>query len=507
MATSTSLVGVLAGAPSLDTLRDIPDGVTILEVRDLAQNIPISWLRNSFHGELLYTIPGRHQTLISRHQALIQAATEYDMVGMDADCDLSPEVLGAIPAAKRVICWTGPSSDVTCLRTVLRRISKVPARMYSITVEGSNIKDGVAPLLLLKESGRRDLVAICTGKTGFWSRVLAPHFGAPLIAGRLGHHAVDESGEPSIRQLIEDYGFPAVPPIRELYGIVGNRVFQSPSPRLHNAGYRALHHPALFLPFHVESFADFWREIIEASALEPLEIPVKGLTIVSPHKEAAFAAAELRTAMACKAGASNIFVRKNGSWEAHTTDPESIARLAANGYRRTGPLKAAVIGCGGAGRAIAAALHQTGAHVTLVNRGRERGELAVRLLGLPFVPLCDFRAGGFSLLVNATPVGRDDDRMPFEIETLSTGATVVDLAYGLRPTPLVAGIVARGGSVIDGYDVLLNQVRKQFHLMTGREMPANIDRQTAASHLHKGLACATTEVQSSVPRFMNIAEA
>jgi 3-dehydroquinate dehydratase/shikimate dehydrogenase len=487
MATSTSLVAVLAGTYSLDTFPEIPNAVTMLEIRGgLGGNISSSSLRRRFSGKLLYTLPRRRQdgrfidSLTARHHILIQAAREYDMVTLDADCDLHPEVLAAIPGEKRLIGWKKPSGDMSFLRSAFRRISSVPACMYSMTIEGSGIRDGVTPLLLLKELGRTDLTAICDGKAGFWTRILAPYFGAPLVFGKLNHNPIGDSGEPSIQQLLEDYGFPMLHPLRELYGIVGNRVFQSPSPRLHNAGYRFLRYPALFLPFHVESFEDFWRDIVQASALDPLQLTINGLTIVSPHKEAAFAtAAVLRSPMACKAAASNIFVRRNGSWEAHTTDPESIARITEHGGKPAGPLRAAVIGCGGAGRAIAAALQQAGAHVTLVNRGRERGEMAVRLLGLPFICLPDFQPNGFSLVVNATPLGRDDGCIPFEIDTLSAGTTVVDLAYSTRPTPLVAGIVARGGSVVDGYDVLLNQIRKQFFLMTGREMPETIGRQTA----------------------------
>jgi 3-dehydroquinate dehydratase/shikimate dehydrogenase len=330
----------------------------------------------------------------------------------------------------------------------------------------------------LKELGRSDLTAIFDGPGGFWTRILAPHFGAPFVAGRLVQNQVSDSGEPSIQQLIEDYGFPALHPVGEVYGVVGNRVFHSLSPRLHNAGYRSLGYPAVFLPFYVETFEDFWQGMVQAAALKPLGLEIKGLTIVSPHKEDAFASVTARSPIACRAAASNIFVRRNGSWEAHTTDPESVAAIAGNSPTAE-PLKAAVIGCGGAGRAIAAALQQVGVQVTLVNRGRERGELAIRLLGLPFIPLSDFRPSGFSLLVNATPVGRDDQRIPFEIDAVRADTTVVDLSYGPRPTPLAAGVAARGGIVIDGYDVLLNQVRKQFLLMTGREMPPAIGRKTA----------------------------
>src|SRR6266700_481020 len=488
MAGSIALVATLMETLSLETLPKIPDAVTWLEVRgNLHTGVSAARLRARFAGKLLYTLPSHHSNghfdspLATRHSALIHAASEYDMVGLEADCDLSPEVLSVIPAQKRLLCWRGPSSDLASLRSEFKRISAVPAHMYFMTINGSSVMDAVTPLLLRKELGRKDLIAVCDGGAGFWGRTLAPQFGAPMVFGRLDHQPVGDSGEPSIQQLMEDYGFPAVHPVRELYGIVGNRVFQSPSPRLHNAGYRALNYPALFLPFHVESFEDFWRESIETSALEPLGLALKGLTIVSPYKEAAFAAAALRSPMACRAGASNIFVRRNGSWEAHTTDPESIAAVAGNGHKPAVSLKAAVIGCGGAGRAIAATLQQAGANVTLVNRGKERGELAVKLLGLPFVPLSDFQATHFPLLVNATPIGRDDDAIPFEIDTLSSGTLVVDLVYGARPTPLVSGVIARGGAIIDGYDVLLNQVRKQFHMMTGQKMPVAIGRQNVAS--------------------------
>jgi 3-dehydroquinate dehydratase/shikimate dehydrogenase len=142
-----------------------------------------------------------------------------------------------------------------------------------------------------------------------------------------------------------------------------------------------------------------------------------------------------------------------------------------------------VIGCGGAGRAIAAALQQTGSEVTLVNRGLQRGEYAMHLLGLPFVPLSEFRAKGFDVIINATPVGKDNDGFPFIIDSLEEQTLIIDLAYGSRPTPLVSAVLARGGTAIDGYDVLLVQVRKQFHLMTGLKMPDGISRETVLGNI------------------------
>jgi len=233
-----------------------------------------------------------------------------------------------------------------------------------------------------------------------------------------------------------------------------------------------LNHPALFLPFHSESFEGFWNGMVRSGVLDDLRIPIHGLVIVSPFKEAAVIVADSSSSRVLKAGSSNVFARSDGRWEAETTDPESIAAIS-----HLYPVKAAVIGCGGAGRAIAAALQQTGSEVTLVNRGLQRGRYAMQLLDLPFVPLSEFRANGFDVIVNATPVGKDNDGFPFVMDSMEAQTLVIDLAYGSQPTPLVSAVIANGGTAIDGYDVLLTQVRKQFYVMTGLEMPAEISRE------------------------------
>ena len=73
--------------------------------------------------------------------------------------------------------------------------------------------------------------------------------------------------------------------------------------------------------------------------------------------------------------------------------------------------------------------------------------------------------------MNATPVGRDTDEVPFKLERLNDDAVVIDLVYGSQPTPLVGTTRARSQLAIDGRDVLVTQVSHQFRLMTGKEMP------------------------------------
>lgn len=476
---AVELVATVATPLTPADLAGVPQPTAWLQLRaDLTGDMPAGWLRHHFPGGLLYSLRSRRGggkfdgCVSERHRRLISAAGEYDLVELETDSDLAPELLDTIPASKRMISGQCVRSDVASFRSAWQQISAVPARYYCLTATATRTSDGLQPLLFLQDLKRSDAVAVCEGPAGLWSRLLSPYFGSPLLFGQMDHES-RASGELHVQQLISDYGFPALYPLRELYGMVGNRLFQSPSPRLHNTAYRELGYPAFFLPFHVEHFEDFWREMVKTAALHLLGIPVRGLVIVSPHKEAAVAVADAHSFMVRTAAASNIFVRRNDTWEAETTDPESIAAV-----RNEYPLRAAVIGCGGAGRAVAAALKQGGSDVTLVNRGLQRGEYAEGLLGLPFIPLSEFRAEGFNLIVNATPVGRDHDGFPFLAETLSNDTLVIDLAYGAEPTPLVSAVLARGGTAIDGHDVLLTQVRKQFQLMTGLEMPASIGRET-----------------------------
>jgi 3-dehydroquinate dehydratase/shikimate dehydrogenase len=475
---AVELVAAVTTPPSALELEEVPKSIGWLQIRsDLIGDIPADWLRSHFPGRLLYTLRtassgGRFdRSPAERQRRLIAAARDYDLVELEADSDLQPELLGAIPSSRRMLIWRGEANGTLALHSRFQRLSEVPARYYCMILSAARISDGLRPLSLLKSLGRRDIVAFCDGLCGVWSQLLSPAMGAPLLFGNLHDHA-RKAGELSTEQLIADYGFPAVQPLEKLYGMVGNRIFQSPSPRLHNAAYRMLKHPALFLPFHSESFEEFWKDMVRSGALDSLGIPIQGLVIVSPYKEAAVMAADSCSSMVGKAGSSNIFAHRHGKWQAETTDPESISAI-----KKLCPVKAAVIGCGGAGRAVAAALQQTGSQVTLVNRGLQRGRYATQLLGLPLISLSEFRPQGFDVIVNATPVGKDNDGFPFVMDTLDEGTLVVDLAYGSQPTPLVSAVVARGGTAIDGYDVLLTQVRKQFHLMTGLEMPAGISRE------------------------------
>ena len=461
-----------------DAFAALPEPVAWVDVcADRVGDLPAEAVRQSFRGGVLYTLRSRAEgghseaTGRERHARLLHAAATYDLVDLEAERDLTPELLRAIPPEKRLISWHGPATDRNGFRRRFEQMAGVEARFYKLVSTAEHLKDGREALAFLKTLGRADVTAFAEGRRGFWSRLLAPHLKAPLVFGSITE---SDGDEPAIARLIQDYGLPNLMPVEAIYGIVGNPVIHSLSPRLHNAAYRALGHRALYLPFEVDTFEAFWREIVEDETLAAMGFPIGGLTVVSPFKAAAQQIIRERSPVTQRAVSSNLYLRKNGIWIADTTDAAGIlTTLGRRGVEVQGR-RVAIIGCGGSGRAMAAALDEAGARVTLVNRGLERGFLAVQLLDLPFAPLSSFSPEGFAIVVNATPVGRHGDTLPFAIELLDDDAVVVDLVYGAHPTLLVDQTRACGRSAIEGREMLVVQVMRQFALMTGRQMPEDL---------------------------------
>jgi len=469
------MVAVLGEPPGPDgaELRALAARADALEVRaDLVGDLDPYWLRRHFPGALVYTLRSVDEggqfrgDLAERTARLRAAARAYDQVDLEWARDLTSQVLAAVPASRRRLSrHVGQPADLEALTAIVERMTDTPAALYVLSMAVAAAEDAVPVVALLTAVKRSDLTAFATGSAGLWTRILAPHLGAPVVFGQVD--AGGRAGYPTLAQLHTDYGLPDLAPVHCLHGIVGRSPGGSRSPRLHNRAYRALGLPALYLPFFTDDLERFWRILIPA--LEAASLPLRGLTITAPFKERVMNLVEYRSAAAAHCGAANVVWRHGEAWAADTTDTCIVAALAARGITPH-EQRVAVVGCGAAGRAVAAALALAGAEVVLTNRSWDRGRFAERRLALPFVPLHDFSPVGFTLIVHATPV---TDRLPLPLTGLSRDAAVLELVYTDTTTALMREARARGLATVDGLHVLAAEAAKQFELMTGLTMPVN----------------------------------
>jgi 3-dehydroquinate dehydratase / shikimate dehydrogenase len=477
-------VATISSLSQTDLARNCPDWrfADWLEIRADLLPEPIGF-RPDFGGRLLYSLRscragGRDDSPIgTRRRRLRGAARLYDLVDLECDRDLVPDLLSTIDPERRVISWHGRARDDQDLLQLLQVFSRTEARLYRFAVDCSSVEEGITALRFLNRAQRSDVIAYATGPLGLWTRILAPRLGAPIIFGGLQDESEDGGCHLSVSELIQDYGFPEIRPVSEIFAIVGEPVSNSLSPRLHNAAHRAAGAGRVFLSFPTKALDRLWSRLISSGNLETMGLTIKGLTVASPNKQSALRFSERVAPLCHRCQASNLLVRANGDWAACTTDPAGIFDQAILRQVKLSGARAAVVGCGGSGRVTAAALVEAGAEVTLVNRGFDRGRWAGHLLGLPFVPLPEFSLRGFSILVNATPVGRNGEELPVDLKGLDPGSLVVDLVYRRKgATPLATAAQALSHKVVDGRKVLLGQTMRQYLLMTGEPMPETLAR-------------------------------
>lgn len=473
----TKLVATLTSADTLASA-DL-DEVAILEVRaDLTGELSLEWLRSQFPGQLLYTLRSSAEGgkfdggAPRRAERLIAAARAgFDLVDLEADRDLGAAVLEAVPGPQRILSWHGSAADPTDLARRCSRMAETPAWLYKLIPQAHQAGQELAPLQMLAKLKRSDVVAFASGASGAWSRLVAPRLGAPVVYGAVGG-VPGAPGQPTVGRLRSHFGLPNLPSVEVLFGIAGCPVEHSLSPLIHNSAYSLLGLPALYIPFHAESFGDFWLEVVESEALSAIGLPLRGLSVTSPFKRVALAVAGASSPLAERIGAANTLVWNSGVWEAESTDPAGIVEpLGLRGISLEGR-RAVVVGCGGAGRSAAVGLLHAQVEVVMANRSAERGRRAAYDLGLPFMLMEDLDPQAFDLFINATPLGRsEEDPLPFDLDRLPKRAVVVDMVYGENPTALVQESQERGWTTVDGREVLFHQAVVQFRLMTGQELP------------------------------------
>ncbi len=247
-----------------------------------------------------------------------------------------------------------------------------------------------------------------------------------------------------------------------LFAIVGHPIEQVRSPEMFTAEFVKRRHEGILLPFHV--LPDDFDTVVPALMRMP---NLDGLIFTIPFKQRAMALAGEIGPNAHIVGAINALARDGrGGWKAEIFDGIGCVE----GHRRRGISFAGkqvmLIGIGGAGSAIAAAIaHERPAAMRLFDLDTRRVEdLAQRISNLdPAIrvtvgpPITD----GIDNLLNASPVGMlDDARMPIAAATLPRSLVVFDAIVKPETTSLLALAEACGCTVVRGREMMRGQIAR-----------------------------------------------
>lgn len=269
-----------------------------------------------------------------------------------------------------------------------------------------------------------------------------------------------------------------------LAGVIGNPVAHSKSPRLHRHWLQRYGIAGDYVPLHVEE-ADL-EQVIRTLP----RMGFVGCNVTIPHKVAVMAIADQVSDRATLIGAANTLIfRKDGRIHADNTDGYGFLanlRAGAPDWRPdAGP--AAVLGAGGAARAVIASLLESGVpEILLTNRTRPRAEDLRAEFGTRLTVVDWVQAGNIieeaATVVNTTSLGMTgaaELRVP--LDGLHAGQVVTDLVYNPLRTRLLAEAEAAGCVTVDGLGMLLHQAVPAFERWFG--VRPEVDEATRAAVL------------------------
>jgi shikimate dehydrogenase len=255
-----------------------------------------------------------------------------------------------------------------------------------------------------------------------------------------------------------------VQPDAALYGVVGKPISHSLSPVMHNAGFANAGINAVYLAFEPRDTQDF-VQFARAAGL-------RGASITAPFKVSLMEHVDEVEPLAQRVGAINTLIDRDGRWVGANTDVDGFLTPLANriGLKR---IRASILGAGGAARAVAVALADQGAQVTICAR---RTDAAAAIAGLVGGKVGHFPPGPgtWDVLVNTTPAGSPGDPDNPVAGVDLDGELVFDLVYRPAETRLLADAREAGCLTIGGLEMLIAQAERQFELWTGQRPPAGL---------------------------------
>ncbi|MDP3282895.1 MAG: shikimate dehydrogenase [Desulfobacterales bacterium] len=261
-----------------------------------------------------------------------------------------------------------------------------------------------------------------------------------------------------------------------VYAVFGDPVSHSLSPVMHNSAFEFTGYKGVYLAFCVKN--------IKNALISVKTLGIKGASITIPHKIEVMRYIEEADEAALNIGSVNTLINNNGIIKGYNSDGlGAVSALSEKtGIRNK---NVAIIGAGGAARAVGFCIMKEGGKITVINRSTDKGERLAGDLSADYLPLNDIDKMKCDILINTTPVGMTPhtDVTPIERRHLEKGMVVMDIVYNPLKTRLLTEAEKAGCITIDGVSMFVHQGAFQFELWTGIKAPVDVMKKAVLNAL------------------------
>jgi len=375
-----------------------------------------------------------------------------------------PETLSRLRSRAGLILSFHDFRATRNLEKTLEKMLKVPADFYKIVSTATTLSDNVTMMKFLQtESEKHALIGLCMGEQGIISRVLSVRAGSVFTFGAASEDRKTAPGQVSAQQLRDVYRIEQVDAATRIYGVAGDPIEHSLSPIIMNTALRRENVNAVYLALHAKTVKDLVYCL--------REIPLHGMSITMPYKQAILEYLDNSDAHTSKIGACNTVVRgQEGKLYGFNTDTAGVVRPLEQRLALESA-KVLVVGAGGAGRAAVFGVKERGAEVWILNRSSAKAQKLARQAKARTIKRADLRKIAFDVIINATPVGMGNTRdCPLKDDEIQA-RVVFDMVYDPVETHLLQVARSKGFAVIPGVEMFVYQAARQFEIWTGKPAP------------------------------------
>jgi 3-dehydroquinate dehydratase/shikimate dehydrogenase len=316
---------------------------------------------------------------------------------------------------------------------------------------------------LEKHGDRYSMVGLCMGEQGIISRVLGVRAGSVFTFAAISPDEKTAPGQVTAQELRNTYRIEQVDAATRVYGVAGDPVSHSLSPAIMNAALRRENVNGVYLALHAKTLKDLLGCV--------RDIPIHGLSITMPYKEAIVKHLDNTDSHTTKIGACNTVVRaQDGKLYGFNTDTAGVVRPLEQRITLE-KARILVLGAGGAARAAVFGLKERGAEVYILNRSAGPARKLAHQARARIAKRADLKKVSFDVIINATPVGMGNTRESPLNENEINARYVLDMVYDPAETRLMKMARARGAEVIPGIEMFVHQAARQFEIWTGKPAP------------------------------------
>ena len=252
------------------------------------------------------------------------------------------------------------------------------------------------------------------------------------------------------------------------FGITGWPLKVTSSPKMHNKKFEVNGMNAVFGPFPAENIEDAFHF---AKILD-----IKGFAVTVPHKEHIIPLLDDVSENVKKIGACNTVIHHKDGWKGYNTDAPGFSKALQEftGLKTLKGKKVAIIGAGGASRAIAYAIHELDGQACVFNRTISRARLVAEMYGFEYATLGPESLAKLheysDIIVQTTSKGMGSAEEPNQTNDplyfydFDGKEMLYDIVYVPEVTPVMKRAGEAGCKVQNGLTMLQYQGDAQFAL-------------------------------------------